>query len=101
MRILKLHQSGRLEVKSIKNELKALQNEVGGYIETVSIFEDADLAVIVDEEGALKMRGKNPFIPGLRGDVIICGVRGDAFTSVPPFKLKGLVSMFGNKLDTK
>ena len=67
MKILKLHQSGRLEVKSIKNELKALQNEVGGYIEPVSVFTDKDLVVLADEEGVLKMLGRNPFIPGRSG----------------------------------
>lgn len=99
MKILKLHQSGRLEIKSIKNELKALQNEVGGYIEPVSIFTDKDLVVLADEEGALKMRSVNPFIPGLRGDVVICGVKGEEFCGIPPFKLKRLKEIFGKKAE--
>ena len=38
-------------------ELHALQNEIGGYIEVVRISEDA--ALIVDEEGLLKVLCQN------------------------------------------
>ena len=39
------------EIIEVENTLKALQTEVGGYIETVTIASDA--VVICNEEGAL------------------------------------------------
>ena len=97
MRILKLSAKGRLEVKNIKNELRVLQNEVGGYIEPVTIFDDKDIVILADEEGKLKRRSANPFIPGLVGDVIICGVKGEEFCSLSISKTYKLARLFGGK----
>ena len=53
IKILKLPVSGPCEVKQIENTLEALQQEVGGYIETLTLA--ADCCMIVDEEGRLKI----------------------------------------------
>ena len=99
MKIIKLHAKGRLEVKNIKNELSVLQNEVGGYIEEIKIFSDNDIIVLADDEGRIKRRTRNPFIPGLFGDVIICGKKGANLCRIPLFKLIRLVRFFGNKME--
>lgn len=67
----------------IPNTLKALQEKVGGYIETVRLCED--LVVICDEKGRLKRKPYNCEICGvdLVGDIILCGVNGDEFDDVP------------------
>lgn len=40
-------------VKEINNDLKRLQNIVGGYIEVIYPFEDDEVAVIANEEGKI------------------------------------------------
>lgn len=67
----------------IENTLEALQWEVGGYIETVTLA--SDLVVICDEEGRLKGKAANCRICGIRfvGTILIAGVDGEEFTDVP------------------
>lgn len=67
----------------IANNLKNLQNYVGGLIETVTLT--ADTVVICDEEGRLKGKEYNCNICGVDfvGDIIICGVTGDEFADLP------------------
>lgn len=66
----------------IENTLEALQEAVGGYIETVTFATDACL--IVNEEGLLlklptqKILGRTFF-----GNALVVGVSGDEFTDVP------------------
>lgn len=52
IKILRLPTYGPCEVKQIPNTLEALQQEVGGYIETLTLT--SDLVLIMDEEGCLK-----------------------------------------------
>lgn len=67
-------------------ELHAMQEAVGGWIETVHFTDDA--VMIVDEEGVLKCRPRNDLaslVAGqmLVGTALIVGVDGDRFTDVP------------------
>ena len=52
-------------------ELHALQNEIGGYIEVVRISEDA--ALIVDEEGLLKVLCQNALASLVARQQIVTG----------------------------
>lgn len=52
MKVIKLCADGVCSVKNIENTLEALQHEVGGYIETLTLT--SDLVLIMDEEGCLK-----------------------------------------------
>ena len=61
----------------IDNTLEALQNLVGGYIETLTVFEDAVL--IFNEEGRLKGLPVNCRIFGIE----LVGIDGEDFTDVP------------------
>ena len=72
-----------VEAIEVPNMLAALQEVVGGYIETVSLF--PHIVVIVNEEGALKNLPFNLFLAGhwLRGPVLFVGVKNDEFTHAP------------------
>lgn len=67
----------------IPNELHVLQQLVGGYIETLTLFEDACL--LCDEEGKLKGKPYNCTVLGepIVGDLLLVGTRGDEFCDVP------------------
>lgn len=70
------------KIIDIENSLKALQEAVGGYIETVSIASDA--VIICNEEGLLKNMPLNLKLLGVPffGPVLIVGVDGDEFTDL-------------------
>ena len=97
MRIIKLRQSGKLEVKNIKNDLRVLQNEVGGYIEEIQFTDD--MILLVDENARMKMRSKNPYLHTLRGDIVLCGVKHNKLCSIPLLKVAKLVRVFGKKAE--
>ena len=67
----------------IPNELHVLQQLVGGYIETLTIFEDA--CILCDEEGRMKGKPYNCTILGqpFVGDLLLVGTNGDEFCDVP------------------
>ena len=67
---------------NIKNELRALQETVGGYIETVKI--DKDTTLICNEEGKLKGFEANRIINGdlIVGTFLLCGIKGPEFCSL-------------------
>lgn len=73
----------KLEERSIKNELKALQDTVGGYIETVTLLNG--IVVICDKEGRLKGRPHSAYIDGIDfcGSIILAGYEGEEFSDCP------------------
>lgn len=70
------------EVIDIENDLSALQHEVGGYIEAVTLCDN--MALIVDEEGILKGKKYNTTLAGVHivGTALLVGVDGDDFCDV-------------------
>ena len=66
----------------IENSLEAVQQAVGGYVETVTFCSDAVL--LCDEEGKIKNRPMNVKLFGeeLVGTILIVGVNGDEFTDL-------------------
>lgn len=66
----------------IPNTLEALQEAVGGRIETVRLFEDACL--VCDEEWRLKGKPHNNIL-GVEfgGTVLLVGVSGEEFCDIP------------------
>lgn len=81
--IVKRPDEGIGHVTYISNNLKNLQNTVGGYIQVVPLAED--VLMICNEEGKLLGLDPNfPFKAGkIYGTVIITGVDGDEFTDIP------------------
>lgn len=71
------------EVIDIPNTLEALQEKVGGYIETVTFATDA--AIICNEEGRLMGLPYNCNLLGVSfvGPILIVGVDGEEFTGIP------------------
>lgn len=69
----------------IDNTLEALQEIVGGYIETVTATRD--LVIICNEEGRLLGLPYNCRIRGYDfvGPIIYAGVQGDEFADVPAY----------------
>lgn len=75
------------EFAEIDNTLEALQAEVGGYIETLTVCSDACL--VLNEEGRLLDLPFNFRWGTYRfyGTVLLVGVEGDEFGDVPLTKL--------------
>lgn len=71
------------EIIEVENTLKALQDEVGGYIETVTIASDA--VVICNEEGRLCGLPYNCRFVGVDfvGTILVVGRNKDEFCDVP------------------
>ncbi len=71
------------EIIEVENTLKALQTEVGGYIETVTIASDA--VVICNEEGRLCGLPYNCRFVGVDfvGTILVVGRDRDEFCDVP------------------
>lgn len=71
------------EIIEVENTLKALQAEVGGYIETVTIASDA--VVICNEEGRILGLPDNCRVCGVDfvGTILVVGRNKDEFCDVP------------------
>ena len=88
------------ETREIGNTLAALQEIVGGYIETVTLA--TDLVIICNEEGRLLGLPFNCRICGwdFVGTVILAGVQGDEFSDVPDEEtLRTLFPTWGEEAD--
>lgn len=83
MRVLRKKPGCYFEGIDIPNTLEALQAEVGGYIEAVTL--DAETVIICNEEGRLLGLEPNitineyPFV----GTILVVGVDGENFTDYP------------------
>ena len=71
-----------IETRTVENSLEALQQLVGGYIETFTIA--TDCVIICDEEGKLKGKPANFSFAGelFVGPVFICGAWDGDFTDL-------------------
>ena len=71
------------EIIEVENTLKALQREVSGYIETVTIASDA--VIVCNEEGRILGLPDNCRVCGVDfvGTVLIVGTKGEEFCDVP------------------
>lgn len=93
IRVLRKRPSKAVEEIQIDNTLVALQKEVGGYIESVTVA--TDLVILCDEEGRLKGKTYNCNLLGVDfvGSIIVAGVNGDEFSDVP----KGVLELLFSK----
>ena len=68
---------------NVPNDLHAIQELVGGYIETVTLATDA--CIICNEEGQLLGMPDNCWFCGIKyyGPILLVGVDGDEFTDAP------------------
>lgn len=68
---------GEIRRVVIKNELKALQETVGGYIETLTLAEG--VVLICNEEGKLMNLEPNTYFYTINGGFLLVGVNGEEF----------------------
>ena len=82
MKIIKLLPGKEPERIEVENTLEALQKEVEGKIEAVTV--STDLAILCNEEGIWLMMKPNRVIMGHHfvGPVLFVGVDGDKFCSL-------------------
>ena len=76
----------------IPNDLQAFQDIVQGYIETIRI--DSERVAIINEEGRLNGMEYNcaitvdGYVLPIYGPMIVCGMHGTEFASLPEEKTK-------------
>ena len=78
------------------NSLESFQNAVGGFIECVDL--SPDTVLICNEEGKLMDLPYNFTLGGwdsIVGTVVVCGVRGDEFSSLKSFRIPMILDMLG------
>ena len=82
MKIIRKRPGQAPEVVDIENSQKAMQEQVDGYIECMTI--STDCALICNEEGMLYSLPRQEWL-GLKwyGTVLMVGVAVDEFTDVP------------------
>lgn len=82
MRAMRKRPGEAWEAIEVDNELKPLQQEVGGYLESFTLAENA--CVLCDEEGRLKGKAYNTTICGVSfvGTILIVGVDGEEFADL-------------------
>lgn len=93
MRVLIMEPGKPWQTAEVENTLEALQNAVGGYIETLTVNAGTEpLVLIMDEEGHLEGKPYNMTIGGARlfGTLLLCGKDRDEFTDVPDWAARGL-----------
>ena len=96
-----IKQPGRVPYKTaISPTLKNLQQTVGGYIETVTIAEDA--VIICNEEGRLLGMPHNCNVMGVDfvGPIVFAGVSGEEFVDFP-LTFQDFKKMFRNLWEGK
>ena len=83
MKAIRKKPGAQPEIIEVDNTLKALQAEVGGYIETVTIASDA--VVICNEEGVLLGMPYNCRLFGVDfvGPILVVGCNKDEFYDAP------------------
>lgn len=93
--LIKSPGSDVLRKAHIKNDLKTLQDIVGGYIELVQPCHD--LTAIVNEEGMIRGLPYNMKWCGyhILGTIIFCGVDGEDFADIPEYAVGNPVRWFG------
>lgn len=82
MRAMRKRPGEAWEAIEVENELKPLQQAVGGYLESFTFAEDA--CVLCDEEGLLKGKPYNTTVCGVPfvGTILIVGVAGEDFADL-------------------
>lgn len=88
MKVLRIEPGQEPELIDIENKLESLQQQVGGYIECVTLI-SGELEMIVNEEGWLLELPFNEFASMLSnhhiaGTAIIASVAGEEFTELDP-----------------
>ena len=83
---------GEIRRGAVKNELEALQETVGGYIQTLK-FADG-VVLICNEEGKLLKLEPNTHFYTINGDFLLVGVNGEEFGDLTEKQMEQLEEVF-------
>lgn len=103
MKVLKIMPNQPPLEREMDNTLEALQSEVGGHIETVSL--PGGLVIICNEDGVrlrfvlnrtlvFKTPAGNFWNVSILGDFIICGTDGEEFRGLTDKEIRDLTKQF-------
>lgn len=94
MIILKIEPKKKPYPKEVKNDLKSLQTEVGGYLEPIALCNN--LVLICNEEGKLRGLPPNRQLGNdiIAGDFFLVGAKGEDFVSLTPNQIAELTILF-------
>ena len=94
-------------IKEIKNDLRSMQEIVGGYIEVIYPFDNPEIALICNEEGKLEGLTPNRFLLNrnngvcdfICGDFFLCYAPADSenFESMPDNLIQKYIEKFSAK----
>lgn len=101
MKAVKIEDHSVTEIE-VENTLEALQEQVNGYIEAVTLIPDK-VTMLINEEGLIKNMATNlaaTIVAGIDivGPAIVVGVNGDEFTDVPAEVAQRIITRFGGKV---
>ena len=84
-------------ITEIENKLSALQEAIGGYIETVTLAEDC--CIICNEEGRLQGLPYNLTFCGILfvGTILFVGVAGDEFVDLSECQVRTIMKCMEEK----
>lgn len=84
-------------LRSVPNELAALQTIVGGYIETVTVA--SDLVIICNEEGRRYGLPYNCDVCGVSfcGTIIFAGIDGEEFADAPEKFIRDYIDVYDGR----
>lgn len=83
---------GEIRRVVIKNELEALQETVGGYIETLTLAEG--VVLICNKEGKLLKLEPNTHFYTINGNFLLVGVNGEEFGDLAEKQMEQLEELF-------
>lgn len=83
---------GKIRRVTIKNELKALQEAVGGHIETLTFA--GGVVLICNREGKLLKLESNTHFYTINGDFLLVGVNGEEFGDLTEKQMEQLEELF-------
>lgn len=83
---------GEIRRVEVKNELKALQETVGGHIKTLKLAEG--VVLICNEEGKLMNLEPNTHFYTINGDFLLVGENGDEFGDLTEKQMEQLEELF-------
>ena len=94
-------------IKEIKNNLRSMQEVVGGYIEVIYPFDDRNIALVCNEEGKLEGLTPNRFLLDrnsgicdfICGDFFLCYApeNSENFESIPDNLIQYYIDKFSRK----
>ncbi len=97
MRVVMKRVNEDWKIGEIENDLKALQNFVGGHIQAVPLA--SDLCIVCNEDGRLEGLPENCIVYGIPfcGDILLIRTCRDEFITMSEFFAESAIALFGRR----